>query len=205
MHRYVIHDHHSSHYQTYVWPSWNQPKLSEMRWRFWHPAHRTITTPLWYACLENWLDERSLQTLQVYFMYIWPSILPRGLLVSLQVESEGGGVSLQYALFTPGMWYSEAWSLTRVLLITDSLNWVLLTTAGAFAIICSSNLPLSNDIIFALHCNVKVRSKVNLFYWLAFMKMAEADWDEVTYLRKKPARASDARSQKVGKGIVYTS
>ena len=27
--------------------------------------------------------------------------------------------------------------------------------------------------------------------------MAEADWDEVTYLRKKPQRASDARSQKV--------
>jgi len=27
--------------------------------------------------------------------------------------------------------------------------------------------------------------------------MAEADWDEVTYLRKKPQRAADARSQKV--------
>lgn len=27
--------------------------------------------------------------------------------------------------------------------------------------------------------------------------MAEADWDEVTYLKKKPQRASDARSQKV--------
>ena len=27
--------------------------------------------------------------------------------------------------------------------------------------------------------------------------MAEADWDEVTYLRKKPQRAADAKSQKV--------
>lgn len=27
--------------------------------------------------------------------------------------------------------------------------------------------------------------------------MAEADWDEVTYLRKKPVRAGDAKSQKV--------
>lgn len=27
--------------------------------------------------------------------------------------------------------------------------------------------------------------------------MAEADWDEVTYLRKKPQRAADARSQRV--------
>lgn len=27
--------------------------------------------------------------------------------------------------------------------------------------------------------------------------MAEADWDEVTYLKKKPQRAADAKSQKV--------
>jgi len=27
--------------------------------------------------------------------------------------------------------------------------------------------------------------------------MAEADWDEVTYLRKKPVRAGDAKAQKV--------
>ena len=27
--------------------------------------------------------------------------------------------------------------------------------------------------------------------------MAEADWDEVTYLRKKPQRAADAKTQKV--------
>lgn len=29
------------------------------------------------------------------------------------------------------------------------------------------------------------------------MAEASADWDEVTYLRKKPQRAADARSQKV--------
>ena len=27
--------------------------------------------------------------------------------------------------------------------------------------------------------------------------MTEADWDEVTYLRKKPVRSGDAKSQKV--------
>ena len=27
--------------------------------------------------------------------------------------------------------------------------------------------------------------------------MAEADWDEVTYLKKKPVRSGDAKSQKV--------
>lgn len=38
-------------------------------------------------------------------------------------------------------------------------------------------------------------------------KMAEGaagDWDEVTYLRKKPQRASDARSQKVSSKLSMT-
>lgn len=33
--------------------------------------------------------------------------------------------------------------------------------------------------------------------------MAEADWDEVTYLRKKPQRAADAKSQKVSGPYNY--
>ena len=40
-------------------------------------------------------------------------------------------------------------------------------------------------------------SCVVLLTVLERLAMAEADWDEVTYLRKKPQRAADARSQKV--------
>lgn len=43
-----------------------------------------------------------------------------------------------------------------------------------------------------------------LLLWclLPSAQMAEADWDEVTYLHKKTPRAADARSQKVGKRSV---
>ena len=43
------------------------------------------------------------------------------------------------------------------------------------------------------HCTSTLQSQRSKFT----SEMAEADWDEVTYLRKKPQRAADAKSQKV--------
>lgn len=42
------------------------------------------------------------------------------------------------------------------------------------------------------HCTSTLQSQRSKFT----SEMAEADWDEVTYLRKKPQRAADAKSQK---------
>ncbi len=43
-------------------------------------------------------------------------------------------------------------------------------------------------------CHVEVKGQISI-------TMAEADWDEVTYLKKRPQRAADARSQKVSSAV----
>ena len=47
-------------------------------------------------------------------------------------------------------------------------------------------------------CIISSKVSILVVLWVFLVRMAEGmDWDEVTYLKKKPQRAADAKSQKV--------
>lgn len=66
---------------------------------------------------------------------------------------------------------------------------------------CATGNFAESDALIKGQSSVKVPTKLSLALELVCIhsnfKMAEVGWDEVTYLRKKPQRAAEARSQKV--------
>lgn len=55
-------------------------------------------------------------------------------------------------------------------------------------------MALTSYLLSAYIC---INRECSQFFDLRSVKMAEAGWDEVTYARKRPMRAAEAKSQKV--------